>query len=367
MVQDMVDDEALGLPWRGQLVGQLHRHAIVSQHLRGNPLGDPHRRPLWVYTPPGYGDDQRRYPAIYVIQGFTGHLTMWENRAPFRRPFDESVDAVFADGSVPGSIVVFVDAWTSFGGSQFVDSPGTGNYHSYLCAEIVPWVDEHYRTVDVAASRAITGKSSGGYGAMITPLLRPDLFGALATHAGDALFELPYQSEFGDAARALRAYDAKMTSWWADFNSRVPFTRATDAMLLELWGVAACFSPDEQGRPEFPFDQRTGATIWEVWDRWLAWDPVRMLSRDGSSARALHSVWIDAGLDDDFYLDLSALAFADALKQAGVPEAAVRCELFEGRHAAIEYRYPLAIKWLSERLHSRSAGGRPSSQAGEGC
>ena len=39
---------------------------------------------------------------------------------------------------------------------------------------------------------------------MITPLLRPDLFGGLATHAGDALFEVCYARDFAPAARALR-------------------------------------------------------------------------------------------------------------------------------------------------------------------
>ena len=63
---------------------------------------------------------------------------------------------MFARGDAPPAIVVYVDAWTSYGGSQFVDSPGTGRYHSYLCDEIVPWVDGHYRTM--AAGRP-TGRS----------------------------------------------------------------------------------------------------------------------------------------------------------------------------------------------------------------
>ena len=109
---------------------------------------------------------------------------MWRNRTPFRQPFIETADAVFASGDAPPAIVVYVDAWTAYGGSQFVDSPGTGRYHSYLCDEVVPFVDARYRTQADAAHRAITGKSSGGFGAMITPMLRPDLFGALATHAG---------------------------------------------------------------------------------------------------------------------------------------------------------------------------------------
>src|SRR5919112_103782 len=173
------------LPWSYDLAGRLHHETIESALLRDNPLGDPHVRPLWVYTPPGYTENGTdRYPAVYVIQGYSGHVSMWANRTPFRQPFVETADAVFAAGRAPGCIVVYVDAWTAYGGSQFVDSPGTGPYHSYLCDEVVPWVDTNYRTIAARESRAVMGKSSGGFGAMITPMLRPDLFAALATHAG---------------------------------------------------------------------------------------------------------------------------------------------------------------------------------------
>ena len=113
------------LPWEGPLAGRLDRHTVVSDLLRGNPLGDPHERPLWVYVPPGYDSGTERYPAVYVIQGYTGHVTMWANRTPFRQPYLETADALFASGGAPGCVVVYVDAWTAYGGSQFVDSPGT--------------------------------------------------------------------------------------------------------------------------------------------------------------------------------------------------------------------------------------------------
>src|ERR1700677_1434514 len=136
------------LPWDVELAGRLDRRAITSELLVGNPLGDPHERPIWVYVPPGYDDrPDIRYPAVYVLQGYAGHVSMWANRTPFRQPFIETADAVFAGGQAPGCVVVYVDAWTRYGGSQFVDSPGTGKYHSYLCDEIVPWVDAHYRTI----------------------------------------------------------------------------------------------------------------------------------------------------------------------------------------------------------------------------
>ena len=338
------------LPWSAELAGRIDELVIDSPALRGNPLGDPHERPLWVYLPPGYDDDPRaRFPTVYVIQGYTGHLAMWRNRSPFRRPFPETADAVFAAGAPP-CIVVFVDAWTAYGGSQFVDSPGTGRYHTYLCQDVVPFVDARYRTIPERQSRAISGKSSGGFGAMITPMLRPDLFGALATHAGDALYELCYMPEFGPAVRALRAYDGDPARWWADFTSRTAFTKPEDELLLGLYGVAACFSADPDGTPVLPFDTTTGVIRADVWARWLQLDPVRMAAEHADALRSMRAIWIDAGTSDEWFLDVGASAFRRELVALGVPEERIHFELIPAGHGGIDYRYPLALEWLAHHL-----------------
>jgi hypothetical protein len=339
------------LPWSGTLAGRVEEQEITSELLRGNPLGDPYVRPLWVYLPPGYDDDPgRRYPSVYVIQGYTGHLTMWANRMPYRQPFPETADAMFAAGEAPGAVVVYVDAWTAYGGSQFVDSSGTGRYHSYLCDEVVSHVDANYRTLPAAAHRAIMGKSSGGFGAMITPMLRPDLFGALATHSGDTLYELSYVPEFGKAVRHLRRYDGDIFRWWADFRSRPSFTKDGDHVLLEVLGVSACFSARADGEVELPFDPRTGVLRPEAWQRWLDWDPVRMVPRYADELRALRGIWIDAGTRDEWFLDVGAEAFRAALGENGVADEVIRFELFEGAHGGVDYRYPLSLAWLCQRI-----------------
>jgi pimeloyl-ACP methyl ester carboxylesterase len=333
------------LPWSTELEGRFDEHVVESELLRGNPLGDPHRRPLWVYVPPGYDDDpERRYPSVYVLQGLTGQLDMWRNRAAFRRNFPELVDELAAP-----CLVVFVDAWTSLGGSQFVDSPGTGRYGSYLSDEVVAFVDERYRTLAEPAHRGVMGHSSGGYGAMVSPMLRPDRFGALATHSGDALFEVCYLADFRDAARALRDhYDGSFERFWADFRSRTPFSRKTDYPLLNAWCMAACYSTDEDGTVRLPFVPETGELVPEVWERWLAWDPVRMVARHADALRGLRGIWIDAGTRDEVYLDLGAEAFRRALAEIGVTDVAF--ELFDAGHGNVEYRYPLALNYLAERL-----------------
>jgi hypothetical protein len=340
------------LPWSVPLAGRIEQNTITSELLRDNPLGDPYERPVYVYLPPGYDGSTDRYPTVYVIQGYTGHVGMWFNRQAFRQPYPELADAVFAAGDTPPAILVYVDAWTAFGGSQFLDSPATGRYHSYLCDEVVPWVDARYRTLADSAHRAISGKSSGGYGAMITPMLRPDLFGALATHAGDALFDVCYSPDFPKLARILRdQYDGEYANFLADLRGRIHGTRDHDMDLIEIYGYAAAYSGNEDGSVDLPFDD-TGALRPDVWARWLRNDPVRMAAEPGyaEALRGLRAIWVDAGRADEYYLDFGATAFRRALTAAGVADDKVHFELFDGRHGGIEYRYPLALTWLCHHL-----------------
>jgi S-formylglutathione hydrolase FrmB len=341
----------VGEPWALPMGGRLEERVIDSEALTANPLGDPHVRPLLVQLPPGYDDDpSRRYPVVYQLQGLTGQVDMWRNRKAFWPTVPERVDAAWTAGATP-AIVAYVDAWTRLGGSQFVDSPGTGRYHTYLCEEVVPFVDAQYRTLAAREHRGVAGKSSGGYGAMITPLLRPDLFAGLATHAGDALFEVAYWPDARAAARALRdQYDGSYERFWEEFGARTGPMRRTDGELLNMWCMAACYSADADGSVRLPFDPATGEMIPDVWERWLEHDPVRMAASRPEALRDMRAIWIDAGRSDEYFLDLGAEAFHRAVLAAGVDPGIVRFELFDGTHSDLEWRYPLSIAWLAERL-----------------
>jgi S-formylglutathione hydrolase FrmB len=257
---------------------------------------------------------------------------------------------MFGEGRCPPAVVAFVDAWTSLGGSQFLNSPATGRYMDYLCDEVVPFVDSCYPTLAAREHRGIAGKSSGGYGAMVVPMLRPDVFGALASHAGDALFECCYQPEFPKVARGLRdQFDGSYEALLQRVATAGHFDWSKLGAGFSLYAYAAAYSPDPEDPTNvlLPFDVGTGRVVDDVWARWLALDPVRMAQHHADALRSMRRIYLDAGRSDEWFLDLGAQAFAQELDRLG---AEYTLELFDGTHGGFAYRYPGAIRELVHAL-----------------
>jgi hypothetical protein len=278
---------------------------------------------------------------------------MWLGRNAFEPTFLERIDGMFAAGECPPAVIVLVDAWTSVGGSQFLNSPSTGPYLDHLCDEIIPFVDARYPTLVGREHRGVTGKSSGGYGAMVAPMLRPDAFGALASHAGDALFECCYQPEFPAIARRLRdEFDGSIDVLRRRVAEEPAFDWGRYGAAYSMYAYACAYSPDPDhpGDALLPFEVSTGQIKPDVWELWLALDPVRMAEPYADALRSLRRIYLDAGRQDEFFLDLGAQAFADELTRLGIEHS---LELFDGKHGGIAHRYPGAIRELVLALGER--------------
>ena len=73
-----------------------------------------------------------------------------------------------------------------------------------------------------------------------------------------------------------------------------------------------------------------------------------MAPRYADALRGMRAIYIDAGKRDEYFLDLGAEAFRQALARIEVTD--VCFELFDAKHGGIEYRYPLSLRYLAERL-----------------
>ena len=340
-------DRPAGAPWEPELAGTLEKLVVQSELLSDNPLGDPAQRPLYVYRSPGVvARAGQHVPTVYLLQGYSGQLDTWLARKPFEPTMTERLDAMFLAEECPQAIVVFVDAWTSLGGSQFLNSAGTGRYMDYLCDEVVPFIDGHYQTAGDRVHRGVAGHSSGGYGAMVTSMLRPDVFAAFASHAGDALFECCYLRDFPAAVRLLRDhFDGSFEVMRSQLAKADRFDWARYGTPLSIYAYACAYSPDPErpGEALLPFEADTGRLVEEVWKVWLEHDPVRMASQHAEALRGMRHIILDAGRRDEYYLDLATQAFANELAKLGVGYS---LELFDGGHGGIAHRYPRAIREL---------------------
>lgn len=313
--------------------------------LKGNPLSDKHVRDLIVYLPPGYDESNEAYPSVYCLTGFTGRGKMLLNDAAFTPNLAERMDKLINSGLIKPMIVVMPDCFTYYGGSQYINSAATGNYEDYLIEEIVPFVDENFRTVRGREARAVMGKSSGGYGSLIMGIRHADVFGLVCSTSGDAYFEHCYPMDFAKAFRVIKGDPAAfMKKFWSNEKQG-----KDDFPAVNTIGMSACYSPNA-GSPwgyDLPFDLETGEIRADVWQRWLEHDPVRLVEKSVENLKSLKLLYIDAGTRDEFALDLGARVLSKRLRDLGIDHIH---EEFDDGHFNISYRYNRSLELISEKF-----------------
>lgn len=331
--------------------GSISLFEVFGGSLEGNPLGDASTRTTPVYLPPGYAENAgARYPTVYFLHGFTGSGLSWLNASPFTHNVPERLDTLIASGAIPPCLGVFVDGWTALGGSQWMNSEGIGQYRNYVARDLVMWADRTLRTIPKSGARALVGKSSGGYGALVISRFHPDVFQHIGVHSGDAGFEYCYLHELPLALGPLNKAGG-LEPWFREFKERAIATkmRSEDHAVINMLAMSAAYSP-KKGEPlgiELPVDLTTGRLKIEVWNRWLVHDPVRFVPKHVDVYRKLKSIFLDCGTRDEFNLRWGARIVAEELKQGGVE---LTHEEFEDGHLNVNYRFDRSLQFLVPRL-----------------
>jgi S-formylglutathione hydrolase FrmB len=324
---------------------EIRRHE--SRILRNNPLGDPFERDVIVYLPPGY-DESKRYPAVYALTGFTGRGRMMLNDNAFTPNFAERMDKLIGDGTIKPMIAVLPDCFTHYGGSQYINSSATGNYEDYLIEEIVPFVDENFSTLKDKNARAVMGKSSGGYGALVMALRHADVFGLACSTSGDAYFDYCYLPDFPKAVRVINNQPLRLVEKMWDEHAK---KGKDDFAGLNIIGMSACYSPNPNSEIGFdlPFDLKTGELRADVWAKWLAHDPARLVEKSVENLKSLRLLYIDAGTRDEFALDIGARVLCEKLKDFGI---SFIHEEFDDGHFNISYRSNRSLELISQKIET---------------
>ena len=272
--------------------GTVALHDIESEAVAGNQMGITATRRILVYLPDGYAETLRSYPVLYWIPG-------WET--PASREYFPALDRAIADGKLPPVIVVHVDVRE---GLILLNSPVFGRWEDFITDELVPFVDGRYRTVASPAGRAVMGHSSGGYAAIMLPLLLPGIWSAVGLNdasmwAGcpDEMFGRGVGSDF-------------LNKDFADYASFSGYERARTQI-----GIALAADPD--AALGFSVPDGTATRPPDEWRSHCLLDPAAITAL-GEGARGLSAVAVGvpteiAGTNRDENIRLLT-----ALRQAGI-------------------------------------------------
>ncbi len=331
------------------LYGDVRIDYIESESLAGNPLGDPAVRPVGVYLPPGYdAEASRRYPALYVLHGYTGDAAALLASRPWETNVFQWADRLIEQKRMVPALVILVDGVTRLGGSQYVDSIHNGRYATYAVRDVVGHVDRAYRTIASEHGRAVLGKSSGGFGAMHLVLEHPGTFAAFASHSGDSYFRYAHLPAFATVQRTLEAHDFNIAAFVDGFELKHKRSSA-EYTTIEMLAYAAAYSPRD-AVPfdlDLPFESTTGQLRDDVFARWLAFDPAERVAGRRAELARLRLRYLDCGRRDEYNLDIGARVVSERIRALGLE---VRHEEFDDDHRNVGYRYEISLPALAAVL-----------------
>ena len=151
-----------------------------------------------VMLPDDY-DGGKAFPVLYLLHGYGGNHRTWM----------QIHSGLPELASLYGIIIVCPDGKNSW----YWDSPidPAMRYETYVTQELVPYMDNHYKTISNNTGRAITGASMGGHGGLWIGFRHSAIFGACGSiHGGVDIRPFPDNWEM---KKALGSYDEHQERW----------------------------------------------------------------------------------------------------------------------------------------------------------
>ncbi len=152
-----------------------------------------------VILPKNYAQNTN-YPVVYLLHGASGNYKNWIEKVPEIQDLADQYH----------TIIVCPDGHET---SWYLDSPidKTMRYETYITQELINKVDKTYKTIPTKNSRAITGLSMGGHGALYLAFKHQDIFGAAGSMSGGVNLE-KFPNNWKIAKR-LGTYDENPENW----------------------------------------------------------------------------------------------------------------------------------------------------------
>lgn len=330
--------------------GRLTHLDVPSSALEGNLLGDPSIRRVAVYLPEGYDDNASDYPLMVDLAAFSSSglkRTAWR---AFEETLPQRIDRLVGSGAMGPVVLAMPDAFTRLGGNQYIDSVAMGGWATFLVSDLVPALEATFRLRPGRRHRAVFGKSSGGYGALVHGMKHADTWGAIGCLSGDIGWEWGVRPSFPELCTRLQRTNGDPAQWLEQLWAAESF-RGSDFPALLTLALCASYDPDPSAPYgiRLPFDTHTCEVDDAAWTRWLQHDPLTLIERATcqDSLGALSGLYIDCGEQDEHHLQYGARLLVERLEALGIAHS---WHPFTGTHRGTDPRLDIALPYLYEHI-----------------
>lgn len=319
---------------------QIKTLVIESESLKSNPLNDECVKYNPILVPHSKKEDQ---PVVLMLSGYAGDGVKNFAFKGFENSLVQDIDLWTSEGLIPEAVYVFVNAWTSVGGSQFINSKGLGSYEDYIISELVPEIKKQLPVSTDPSYWALQGGSSGGYGALSLASKYGDVFKKVIAIAPDSFFEVsllpelykawPVIQELGGCKEVLRQLKS----------GELKLSGSAFFQVMNALAMSFCYAPlDEQGEPIFPFNEK-GEKQDEIWSQWKKHDPLVFLPERKSSLKSVENIYLSVGTKDEYGLQYGARQIESFLKNLDLNS---HYKEFKGTHRDLSKDRKEALQWL---------------------
>ena len=330
--------------------GSVIRHFAVTSDilLSSGKAGFDHSRPHTAYIP-REALAGAKVPVIYLLAPWTGAGRSMFNWEPFREDLASRFDRLISTKAIPPCVVICPDLFVDYGGSQYLNSSWVGHHADHIIKELIPYVETHFPVLKGTRHRGVMGRSSGGFGALRFAMDFDDVFAAVACHAGDMGFEWVYRRSLIDLCVGLNKIRDPL-AWMEELKKQKKMS-GFDTHVLMMLGMCAFYSPNPKSALGFdlPITLRDGEIIEDVWNKWLAHDPVEIIKDARAQERlgSLKHLFIDCGNRDQYFLQYGSRQFNGKLKKLGIEHKYAE---FDDNHSGTAYRYDESLPGMLSAL-----------------
>ncbi len=314
----------------------IKRLAIKGRSLVGNALKDPVERQVLVLE----RDVKESTPALIGLAGFFGSSESFLNRSYMGHDFLRVLNEMSSKKS-KSFLIVLPETMTSFYGNQYINSSAVGNYEDFIVKDVVNFINRIYGKRKLG----IFGKSSGGFGSYNLASTHPEIFDGFVDVSGDSGFEYCYMHEFPTVISKL---DTIGPEKFLRYFKEKPHPESSDFGVMNALAMAAFYSPNDRTRLGFdlPFNLKYHTLREDVWERWLALDPLRNLE-SRLDALSQQKVILQVGKRDEFFINVGMKGMSELMEKHKVRHEYK--EYNEG-HFGIEYLYEESLPSLIKAL-----------------